>query len=101
MVTDAVAAIAHEGRRALLRLVLSVERSAGDLAIRVGMKQPAASQHLTVLREAGLVTVRVDGPRRMYRVDFAGLARLRAELDDFWEPSLLALKEAAERGDWP
>lgn len=100
-VDDAVAAIAHPGRRELLRLVLNEERSAGELAARVGMKQPAASQHLNVLREAGLVTVRSDGQRRMYRVDFEGLARLRSELDALWGPSLQALKDAAERGDWP
>jgi DNA-binding transcriptional ArsR family regulator len=55
------------------------------------------SQHLRVLRDAGLVDVRVDGPRRLYRANADGIARLRAELDAFWRPSLRALKRTAER----
>ena len=85
----------------MLRLVLDDEYPAGELAQLTGMSQPAASQHLKVLRDAGLVTVRVDGPRRLYRIDFDGLNRLRAELDDFWAPALDALKDASERGNWP
>lgn len=98
---DPIDAIAHPGRRAMLRLVIDEEYPAGELAERIGMSQPATSQHLKILRDAGLVTVRVDGPRRLYRVDLHGLERLRSELDGFWEPSLQALKLAAERGDWP
>ena len=98
---DLVEAIAHPGRRAMLRLVIEHEYPAGELADHIGMSQPATSQHLKVLRDAGLVTVRVDGPRRLYRIDPDGLERLRSELDDFWQPPLEALKKAAERGDWP
>lgn len=94
---DLLEAIAHPGRRHMLRLVLKGEMAAGDLATKAGMTQPAASQHLKVLRDAGLVRVRVDGQRRLYRVDFDGLRRLRAELDAFWSPALAALKEAAEK----
>jgi DNA-binding transcriptional ArsR family regulator len=61
--------------------------------------QPAASQHLRVLREAGLVQGRVDGRRRLYRVDIKGLERLRRELDAYWGPALAALKKAAEAAD--
>jgi DNA-binding transcriptional ArsR family regulator len=89
-------AIAHPGRRAMLTLLLGEERSAGDLAERTGMSQPVASQHLRVLRDAGLVTVRKDGNRRLYSVDFENLGRLRRELDAFWQPHLAALKGAAE-----
>jgi DNA-binding transcriptional ArsR family regulator len=98
---EAIDAIAHPGRRALLRLVLDRELPVGELAARTGLTQPAASQHLKVLRDAGLVRGRVDGRRRLYRVDVEGLERLRRELDAYWEPALLTLKDAAETGDRP
>src|SRR5688572_14104079 len=97
----AIEAIAHPGRRAMLRLVLDRELPVSELAERVGVSQPAASQHLKVLRDAGLVRGRVDGQRRLYRVDSDGLERLRAELDAFWGPALATLKEAAEAGGPP
>jgi len=81
--------------------VLDRELPVGELAKRLGVSQPAASQHLKVLRDAGLVRGRVDGRRRLYQVDFEGLRRFRAELDDLWGPALLALKDAAETGDQP
>ncbi|MEM9561560.1 MAG: metalloregulator ArsR/SmtB family transcription factor [Actinomycetota bacterium] len=96
VVEDPVEAIAHPQRRAMLRLVLDGERAVADLVERTGLSQPATSQHLRVLRDAGLVRVRADGPRRLYRVDPDGLARLRRELDGFWLPALDALKVAAE-----
>lgn len=80
----------------MLRLVVDDERPVGELAEEAGLSQPAASQHLKVLREAGLVQVRIDGPRRLYRVDAEGLGRLQRELDGFWSPALDALKRAAE-----
>jgi DNA-binding transcriptional ArsR family regulator len=92
----AIEAIAHPGRRAMLRLVLDRELPVSVLAERVGVSQPAASQHLKVLRDAGLVRGRVDGRRRLYRVDPDGLARLRRELDAYWGPALAALKDASE-----
>lgn len=97
----AIDAIAHPGRRAMLRLVLDREMAVGELAERVGLSQPAASQHLKVLRDAGLVRGRMDGRRRLYRVDIEGLDRLRRALDAYWEPALAALKGAAEAGDLP
>jgi DNA-binding transcriptional ArsR family regulator len=93
---EAIEAIAHPGRRAILRLVLDRELGVSELAERIGVSQPAASQHLKVLREAGLVRGRVDGRRRLYRVDAEGLERLRRELDAYWGPALTALKDAAE-----
>jgi DNA-binding transcriptional ArsR family regulator len=92
----AIDAISHPGRRAILRLVLDRELGVNELAEGVGVSQPAASQHLKVLRDAGLVRSRVDGQRRLYRVDIEGLERLRAELDAFWGPALASLKDAAE-----
>jgi DNA-binding transcriptional ArsR family regulator len=92
----AIEAISHPGRRTLLRLVLDRELAVSELAERTGLSQPAASQHLKVLRDAGLVRGRVDGRRRLYRVDLDGLERLRRELDAYWGPALAALKDAAE-----
>ena len=92
----AIDAIAHPGRRALLRLVLDQELPVSELAGRLGLSQPATSQHLKVLRDAGLVRGRVDGRRRLYRVDLEGLERLRRELDAYWGSALGALKQAAE-----
>ena len=92
----AIDAIAHPGRRAMLRLVLDRELPVSELAERLGLSQPATSQHLKVLRDAGLVRGRVDGRRRLYRVDLEGLERLRRELDAYWGPALAGLKEAAE-----
>jgi DNA-binding transcriptional ArsR family regulator len=98
---EAIDAIAHPGRRALLRLVLDRELPVSELAERIGVSQPAASQHLKVLRDAGLVRGRVDGRRRLYRVDLNGLERLRRELDAYWGPALRALKQATEAGHRP
>ena len=97
----AIDALSHPTRRAILRLVLDREMPVGELAQRTGVSQPAASQHLKVLRDAGLVRGRVEGRRRLYQVDLQGLRRLRAELDSLWEPALLALKQAAEASDRP
>jgi DNA-binding transcriptional ArsR family regulator len=97
----AIEALSHPDRRAILRLVADRELPVGELARRVGVSQPAASQHRKVLRDAGLVRGRVAGRRRLYQVDLDGLQRLRAELDDLWGPALLALKDAAEAGERP
>jgi DNA-binding transcriptional ArsR family regulator len=95
---EAIEALAHPTRRDMLRLVLDRELPVGELAERTGLTQPAASQHLKVLRDAGLVRGRVDGRKRLYRVDLEGLERLRRALDAYWAPALRALKDAAERG---
>ena len=97
----AIEALSHPTRRAILRLVLDRELPVGELAQQTGVSQPAASQHLKVLRDAGLVRGRVDGRRRLYQVDLQGLQRLRVELDSLWEPALLVLKGAAEASDRP
>jgi DNA-binding transcriptional ArsR family regulator len=96
-VQQAIDAISHPGRRELLRLVSDRELGVNELAERLGVSQPAASQHLKVLKDAGLVHGRVDGRRRLYRVDLEGIERLRSELDSFWGPALQALKDSAER----
>ena len=89
-------AIAEPHRRDILRLISSTELSSGDIAARFDVTRPAISQHLQVLSAAGLVTVRRDGTRRLYRARPEGLAELRAFLDIFWDESLLRLKREAE-----
>ena len=94
---DAVRAVGHPGRRAVLRLARDGERTASELADVAGLSPSAASPHLKVLREAGLMHVRVDARRRLYRVDFARLAEVRAALDELWDDRLDALARTAER----
>lgn len=92
----AIRAIAEPRRRSILRLVADRELSAGEIAAQFDVTRPAVSQHLTVLREAGLLTERREGTRRLYRVRPEGLADLRAFLAEFWDERLDALKDAAE-----
>ncbi len=89
-------AIAEPHRREILRLVLSRELSAGDIAARFDVTRSAVSQHLRALENAGLVTVRKDGTRRLYRARPEGLVELRSFLEDFWTDRLWRLKLAAE-----
>jgi DNA-binding transcriptional ArsR family regulator len=89
-------AIAHPKRREILKLLASGERSAGEVASRFSVTQPAISQHLRVLREAGLVSERRDGARRLYNLRSEGLADLHGFLDDVLPARLERLKQAAE-----
>ena len=94
-------ALSDATRRSLLRLVRDDERSAGDLAEQFRtMSRPAVSQHLRVLQNAGLVTVRAEGNRRMYRAHTEGLADMWRYLDEMWTDRLARLKIAAEREEW-
>jgi DNA-binding transcriptional ArsR family regulator len=95
-VEEGLQAIAHPGRRTMLRLVQDQERSSSELADAAGLSRPAASQHLRILRDAGLVHVRVDANRRLYRADLERLTALRAALDDFWGERLGELKKTVE-----
>jgi DNA-binding transcriptional ArsR family regulator len=92
----ALKAIAEPRRREILRLVRDDELSAGEIASRFEVTRPAISQHLGVLRDAGLLDERRDGARRLYRARPEGVAELRALLADFWGEGLERLKEAAE-----
>jgi DNA-binding transcriptional ArsR family regulator len=96
---DAVRAMGHPGRRAMLRLARDEERTASELAEVAGLSPSAASPHLKVLRETGLMHVRVDAKRRLYRVDPGRLAGVRAALDELWGDRLDALKTRAEAGN--
>ncbi len=95
----ALRAIAEPHRRRILRLVWDRELSAGEIAGHFDVTRPAVSQHLAVLREAGLVSERRSGTRRMYRARPEGLADLKAFLDEFWGDRLEALKHEVERGE--
>lgn len=93
----ALRALAEPRRREILSLVRDRELAAGEIALRFDVTRPAISQHLAVLKEAGLVTERRDGTRRLYRARPDGAAELRTWLDAFWDDGLDRLKAAAER----
>ena len=93
---EAIRAIAEPHRRRILELVANRELSAGEIASSFEISRPAVSQHLTVLRGAGLVSERRDGTRRLYSIRPEGFADLRSFLDAFWAEGLERLKEAAE-----
>ena len=93
----ALKALAEPRRREILRLVWSQERPATDIADHFGeVTRSAISQHLGVLKEAGLVTERREGTRRLYRARPEGLEDLRAFLEDFWDDGLDRLRAVAE-----
>lgn len=92
----ALDALGDPSRRRILELVAGRERSVRELTDALKVTQPAVSQHLRVLREAGLVTARPDGARRLYRVDLDGLAGVRAWVDGFWDDVLTAFANHLE-----
>ncbi len=98
---DAVAhALADNTRRGLLRLIRNQEVAAGDLAARFPrISRPAVSQHLRVLHEAGLVTIRPEGNRRLYQARVEGLADVWEFIDEMWADKLTRLKYAAEQAE--
>jgi DNA-binding transcriptional ArsR family regulator len=96
-VETALRAIAEPHRRQILKLVWDAELSAGEIASHFDVTRPAVSQHLTVLKEAGLVSERRNGARRLYRARPEGIAELKAFLEDFWGERLEALKQEVER----
>src|SRR5438067_12185924 len=92
----ALRAIAEPRRQAILRLVRDEERTAGEIAEAFEVTRPAISQHLAVLKEAGLVAERRDGTRRFYSARPEKIKELQRFLDEFWKTSLDRLKAAAE-----
>src|SRR5437762_12704601 len=93
---QAAQARGHPARSSVLEQLRDGRRAVGEIAARLPVSRPAVSQHLRVLKEAGLVSERQNGTRRLYRVDPDGLAGLRAYLDRFWEEALASFKAAAE-----
>jgi len=90
-------ALAEPRRRAILGLIRDRERAAGEIAASFDVTRPAISQHLAVLRLAGLVTERREGARRLYRARPEGAAELSRWLDAFWDDHLDRLRYAVEQ----
>ena len=99
-VDGALKALAEPRRRAIVRLVWSHELPATDIADQFrDVSRPAISQHLSVLKDANLVTERRDGTRRLYRANRDTVAELRSFLDDYWTSGLERLRDAAEAAE--
>lgn len=96
MPVEVFEAIAQPTRREILRLLTDGELSAGEVARRFDVTQPAISQHLKVLRETGLVTQRREATRRLYRIRREGLGDLHGFLTELLPSGLEKLKQAAE-----
>ena len=94
---DAWVALGDPTRRAIFELLLDCPRPVVELAGELPVSRPAVSQHLRVLKNAGLVVDQPSGARRIYRVDPDGLAALRADLERFWGKALAAYKVAVEQ----
>jgi DNA-binding transcriptional ArsR family regulator len=96
---DGLTALGDPTRRAIFERLADRPRGVGELAGELPVSRPAVSQHLKVLKDAGLVTDRAAGNRRIYQLDPDGVDALRAYLDQFWNRSLRAFKEAVEQAD--
>jgi DNA-binding transcriptional ArsR family regulator len=90
-------ALGDPTRRAVFRRVRKGSRSVREIADGMKVSRPAVSQHLKVLKTAGLVVVQIEGPRRLYGVDPKGIEALKEWLDGFWDTTLGAFKHAAEQ----
>jgi DNA-binding transcriptional ArsR family regulator len=90
------AALGDPTRREIFARIADRPRAVGDLARELPVSRPAVSQHLRVLKDAGLVTDRAEGNRRIYQADPAGLAALRAQLDTFWTQALATFEQVVD-----
>jgi DNA-binding transcriptional ArsR family regulator len=94
---DIWAALGDGTRRAIVLMLAAGPLSVGALAARLPVTRSAVSQHLKVLKDAGLVDEEAIGTRRIYCVDAAGVAALREQLDDFWNQALVGFRDVVER----
>jgi DNA-binding transcriptional ArsR family regulator len=94
-----MSALGDPTRRAIFEALADGPRAVGDIAEGLPVSRPAVSQHLKVLKDAGLVSDIRDGNRRLYQLDPGGIGALRAYLDQFWNQALAAFKGAAEQTD--
>jgi DNA-binding transcriptional ArsR family regulator len=94
---DGLAALGDPTRRTIFERLAEQPSPVGELARNMPVSRPAVSQHLKVLKDAGLVVDRAEGNRRIYQLDPAGVGALRAYLDQFWSSALAAYKEAVEQ----
>ena len=90
-------ALGDPTRRAIFELLSAGPRAVGEIAEQLPVSRPAVSQHLRVLKDAGLVAERRNGTRRIYRLDPDGVANVRDYFDRFWDAALAEFKAAAER----
>ena len=93
----ALGSLGDPTRRAIFELLTNRPAAVGELAAQLPVSRPAVSQHLKVLKEAGLVADEAVGTRRLYRVDPDGVAAIRAYLDQLWDTALDAFKQAVEQ----
>jgi DNA-binding transcriptional ArsR family regulator len=96
IIDEKLRALADTTRRQIITLVWSQERPAGEIASGFGQSRQAISQHLRILLESELVSVREEGTRRLYSANRVSLRQLRAELEAYWDKSLDRLKEEAQ-----
>src|SRR5215211_3431646 len=96
---DGLTALGDPTRREIFERLAERPQAVGELARELPVSRPAVSQHLKVLKDAGLVFDRSAGTRRIYQLDPDGVAALRAYLDRFWNRSLAAFKAVAEQRD--
>jgi DNA-binding transcriptional ArsR family regulator len=92
-------ALGDPTRQAIFERLAARPRAVGELAQDLPVSRPAVSQHLKVLKDAGLVADRREGTRRIYQLDPAGVGALRAELDRFWNQALAAYKQVVEESE--
>ena len=93
---EGFAALGDPTRREIFARIAERPRAVGELARELPVSRPAVSQHLRVLKDAGLVMDRADGNRRIYQADPAGLAALRAQLDTFWNQALATFEQVVD-----
>jgi DNA-binding transcriptional ArsR family regulator len=96
---DAWSALGDPSRRAIVERLAEHPRAVGELADALPISRPAVSQHLKVLKDAGLVAERVAGTRRIYRLNPAGVAALRDQLDTYWNRALAGYEETVASPD--
>jgi DNA-binding transcriptional ArsR family regulator len=92
-------ALGDSSRRAIVECLAERPRAVGELADALPISRPAVSQHLKVLKDAGLVTERVAGTRRIYRLNPAGVAAMRDQLDTYWNRALAGFQDAVASPD--
>ena len=96
---DAWSVLGDSSRRAILECLAERPRAVGELADALPISRPAVSQHLKVLKDAGLVAERVAGTRRIYRLNPAGVAAMRDQLDTYWNRALAGFQDAVASPD--
>ena len=93
---DPIRALAEPKRRAILELIANEELSAGEIAQHFDVTRPAVSQHLTVLKSAGLIAERRDGTKRIYRIEPDGISELRRFVENLWSSALDTARRLVE-----